>query len=49
MINGIAFAAPQDPAPELGSVNWQRDLNAAKQTSAESGKPLMLLFQEVPG
>ena len=49
MFNSFLFAAPQNPAKELGSVKWKRDLNAAKKTSAESGKPLMLLFQEVPG
>lgn len=48
---GLCFATPpEDPnATELGSVKWQRDLAAAKKSSQASGKPLMLLFQEVPG
>ena len=38
-----------EPEVEVGSIQWGRDLAQAKQTSSESGKPLMLLFQEVPG
>ena len=34
---------------ELGQVNWNRDLDAAKKTSAQTKRPLFLLFQEVPG
>lgn len=44
----LAFAG--DPVPkEIGSVDWQRDYSAAKESSARSGKPLMMFFQEVPG
>ena len=39
----------EDPANETGTVKWKRDYVAAKETSAKSGKPLLLLFQEVPG
>lgn len=39
----------EDPPIELGAVNWGRDLEAAKKTSAKTGKPIMVLFQEVPG
>ena len=35
--------------PELGQVNWNRDLDAAKKTSAQTKRPMFLLFQEVPG
>lgn len=35
--------------PETGKVRWGRDLEAAKVTAKQSGKPIMLLFQEVPG
>ena len=42
-------ARVQDQAEELGQVNWGRDLEVAKAKSAESGKPILLLFQEVPG
>ncbi len=41
---------PEDPAAaELGTVSWGRDYAAAKKSSAETGKPLLLFFQEVPG
>ncbi len=38
-----------DDAVELGTVRWTRDLAAAQKKSAESGKPIFVLFQEVPG
>lgn len=34
---------------EVGGVRWTRDFDAALEVSAESGKPLFVLFQEVPG
>ncbi|MBK7940222.1 MAG: thioredoxin family protein [Lewinellaceae bacterium] len=34
---------------ELGKVNWLRDLAAGKAEAEKSGKPLLILFQEVPG
>ena len=34
---------------ELGLVNWQRDLAAGKAEAEKSGKPILILFQEVPG
>lgn len=34
---------------EIGTVNWQRDHDAALALSAKSGKPVFALFQEVPG
>ncbi len=34
---------------EVGNVNWGRDFDAALQMSAASGKPVLVLFQEVPG
>ena len=47
-------SAPERPrvknqAEELGQVNWGRDLDDAKAKSAETGKPILVLFQEVPG
>ena len=39
----------RNQAEELGRVAWGRDLDAAKAKSAETGKPILLLFQEVPG
>lgn len=35
--------------PELGQVQWGRDLDAAKKISADTKRPVFLLFQEVPG
>jgi len=34
---------------ELGTVKWSRDLPATLEASKKSGKPVFLLFQEVPG
>ncbi len=34
---------------EVGAVNWLRDHDVALARSKESGKPVFLLFQEVPG
>ena len=34
---------------EVGDVRWGRDLDAALANSAETGKPVLVLFQEVPG
>jgi len=34
---------------ELGTVNWGRDYPAALKESTASGKPVLILFQEVPG
>lgn len=34
---------------ELGQVHWLRDLDLGKAESQKSGKPILLLFQEVPG
>lgn len=34
---------------ELGRVAWGRDHDAAFRAAKDSGKPLLLLFQEVPG
>lgn len=38
----------QNPV-EVGDVHWGRDFAAALAMSAESGKPVLVLFQEVPG
>ena len=42
-----------DPTPErpveLGAVDWERDYERAVARSKKSGKPIFLLFQEVPG
>ncbi len=40
---------PATPPVEVGSVQWGRDFDAALKMSALSGKPVLILFQEVPG
>lgn len=39
----------KNPIKEIGTVKWRRDFEAAKKISEESGKPVFLLFQEIPG
>jgi hypothetical protein len=34
---------------EVGDVRWGRNLDAALENSAKTGKPVLVLFQEVPG
>ena len=42
----ILYSAPPE---ELGKVRWLRNLDQALQQSKQSSKPILLLFQEVPG
>ena len=44
-----ALVIDSDEIPEIGKVEWTSDLESAKQASAESGRPVLLLFQEIPG
>ena len=41
--------AAKDNPIEIGSVNWGRDLDQAQKLSGETGRPVFVLFQEVPG
>ena len=34
---------------ELGKVNWERKIEPAFNKSQNDGKPIFLLFQEIPG
>ena len=34
---------------EAGDVRWGRDFDAALKNSAKTGKPVLVLFQEIPG
>ena len=34
---------------EIGTINWGRDIEKARKDAKASGKPIFLLFQEVPG
>ncbi len=38
-----------DQPEELGLVHWLRDLDAGQAEAQKTGKPLLILFQEVPG
>ena len=38
-----------DTPKELGRIEWMRDYEAAQARSTAEGKPIFLLFQEVPG
>lgn len=44
-----SYAMGDPVRAELGTVKWERDYKAAKSKSAQTGKPLMMFFQEVPG
>jgi len=49
-IVSTAFSGEATENPiEVGDVSWGRDLEAALMNSANSGKPVLVLFQEVPG
>lgn len=49
-ITTLPLPAAPDPQPEeLGQVHWLRDLQAGQAESAKTGKPILILFQEVPG
>ena len=39
----------KDNPIEVGSVNWGRDLDQALNLSTKTGRPVLVLFQEVPG
>jgi hypothetical protein len=45
----MACSSQEYTPPELGTVSWQTDHDKALALSAKSGKPVFLLFQEVPG
>lgn len=45
---GCGAHAGENPV-EIGLVDWGRDFDAALQAGGDSGKPVFLLFQEVPG
>jgi hypothetical protein len=50
----FALATPvpchqQDQPGELGEVQWNRSEPTARLTAKATGKPLLILFQEVPG
>lgn len=49
LLSLMACSSQERTPPELGKVDWQTDHDKAFALSAKSGKPVFLLFQEVPG
>ncbi len=46
----LMIAAQEDSSPkEFGDVTWGSKLEVAQKAAQASKKPIMLLFQEVPG
>jgi len=45
----VAECANSQNPEELGTVLWLRDLNAGQAEAKKTGKPILILFQEVPG
>jgi hypothetical protein len=45
----MAWTAADEVPMEFGAVHWGRQLEPALARSSASHKPVMLLFQEVPG
>lgn len=46
---GASVLAGDLPPAELGRVSWLRDFAKAEAQARDSGRPLMVLFDEVPG
>ena len=40
---------PENQSKELGKVTWYRDYDEALEVANNEGKPILILFQEVPG
>ncbi|MHC4778921.1 MAG: hypothetical protein ACYTFG_10140 [Planctomycetota bacterium] len=49
LLLAAAGAWAADQPPELGAVTWLRDFDAGRGRARKSGKPILLLFSEVPG
>ena len=50
LLAASALTLPGDPPPvELGRVAWLRDFAKAEAEARSTGRPLMVLFDEVPG
>lgn len=52
LLLSLGFLVPcpaAEPTPEIGKVSWKRDFDAALKEAGKSKKPVLLLFQEVPG
>jgi hypothetical protein len=47
--NNVAPSPDPENPIELGAIHWQRDLATGQAMAKSSGKPLLILFDEVPG
>jgi hypothetical protein len=45
----LALGLGSEAPPELGAVDWGRALEPALERAARTDRPVMLLFQEIPG
>ena len=45
----VTFYLQAQQAIELGSVSWYRQIEQAQQAATKKDKPILVLFQEVPG
>jgi len=48
LMSAQGIAADENPIA-VGAVHWGRDLDQALKLSGETGRPVLVLFQEVPG
>ena len=44
-----SHAMGEETVTELGAIQWNHKLEPALSSAAKSKKPVMLLFQEIPG
>lgn len=49
LLIGTHFLNGQSVPEELGKVSWLRDVDNAKSESVKTSKPILILFQEIPG
>ena len=50
LLAGVMSSTPHpNPEPELGLVHWGRDLDQALAASRATNRPVLVLFDEVPG
>lgn len=45
----VATQDAEEIVEELGTVKWTRDIAAAKKLAKKKSKPILVLFQEIPG
>jgi len=45
----VACSESSTDPPEIGTVSWNKDHDEVFEMAAKSKKPVLILFQEVPG